>query len=312
VARAELTAGPPHPVLDAVERSAEEALARAGADDRYIGVASFTVRLRFAGPALVAHVLPAVAHQSVAPVPDPALTISVWDSESTDAPQPGDGGSLSLLDAERDRGWLWTDGAIHVDRAAPLTPIIRPWLADRGIELVHAAGVGSPRRCALLAGGRGAGKSNLVIACLKAGLRCLGDDTCLIGSERPPTLHSLYRSVQADPDTLEAAPSLEPSSLAPRPGGKAVGFLEEGAILPAAPLRAVAIAQIAAGPGSRLRPASPAEALAAIAPTTILRMPGPGQTTLTRLAGVLEGTPCHRLEFGSDRDGAAEVVRGLL
>jgi len=46
------------------------------------------VCLRFAGSALIAGVIPALAHLAIAPHPTPALTVNLWDSATTGATLP--------------------------------------------------------------------------------------------------------------------------------------------------------------------------------------------------------------------------------
>src|SRR3954467_9134712 len=109
-------------VLDAV--SDQAAAAAGGFSEHHLGVARQSVRVRFAGPALVSHITRALAHLSVPPAPGSSLTIRVWDSHSTRVPAPvldgeqhpvrgyiGSGGffqwegtSLSALDAQRGQG----------------------------------------------------------------------------------------------------------------------------------------------------------------------------------------------------------------
>lgn len=301
--------------LEALERAATDAAKSAGGfQDHYHRVAGLTVRLQFAGTALVPAMTRALTHISVPPMPDPQLTISIWGSEPVGFFETHDE-SLTVVDAGRDRAWYWVNpaaGRLVPDRAAPLSAILRSWLALHEIQLVHAAAVGTAEGCVLIVGGRGAGKSTAALACIAAGLGCVGDDTCLIGPQEPPIVSSLYNTAQAGIAALEQHPFLNGGSLAGGAAGKAIGFLQDGVMLHEAPLRAVAVASVSAHRESRLGPASAREALAAVAPTSILRMPGPAQATLSRLARVIERAPCHHLEVGTDADGIARAVKALL
>src|SRR5207245_11614045 len=51
--------------------------------DVFCEMAGYKIRLRFAGPALVPFILPALGHLNVAPYSAPTLTICLWDSVST-------------------------------------------------------------------------------------------------------------------------------------------------------------------------------------------------------------------------------------
>src|SRR5947208_1898035 len=67
-------------------RRAEQATG--GALVRFYAVGGQTICLRFAGPALLPHLTPALAHLEVKPADAPALTVCVWDSASTQTPMP--------------------------------------------------------------------------------------------------------------------------------------------------------------------------------------------------------------------------------
>lgn len=56
--------------------------------DRYYNIDGHTIRLRFAGPALVDSLTPALEHHTARPTPTPALTICIWDSVSTQTEWP--------------------------------------------------------------------------------------------------------------------------------------------------------------------------------------------------------------------------------
>jgi hypothetical protein len=335
VAREELTRVDPTALTAALDIAAEEAAqAVGGFEDHDLLVAGLGLHLRFAGAALVAPVMRPLAHLSALTDTSESLTIRVWDSESTGAPAPVPAGdarnvrgylgdasagflecdesTLSVLDARRNAAYLWVKGAADhgLNRAAPVSSILRSWLALRGVHLVHAAAVGTADGCVLLVGGAGAGKSTATLACVESGLGCLGDDTCLLGPQDPPTVHSLYSSAQAEASTLARVPSLD---RAPADGGgKPLAFLPLEALLREAPLRAVAVTRVAMGTDSRLTSATAGEALSAVGPTSVLRMAGPAESTLACLARALEGIPCHHLEVGRDPAGVARAVRALL
>ncbi|MCB0209226.1 MAG: serine kinase [Anaerolineae bacterium] len=56
--------------------------------DRYYSIDGHTIRLRFAGPALVDDLTPALEHHATPPTSAPALTICIWDSMSTQTEWP--------------------------------------------------------------------------------------------------------------------------------------------------------------------------------------------------------------------------------
>src|SRR4051794_35230087 len=66
----------------------DAASATRGSVERWYRIAGRGVRLRFAGAALVGDMTRALAHLAVDPMGDADLTVSVWDSDSTDVPPP--------------------------------------------------------------------------------------------------------------------------------------------------------------------------------------------------------------------------------
>jgi len=81
----------PDPVafFETVLERFERAVAAAGGSvDRFFAFDGRTVRLRFAGPALVSALTPAIAHVAAAESTTPDLTVCVWDSASTETSWP--------------------------------------------------------------------------------------------------------------------------------------------------------------------------------------------------------------------------------
>jgi hypothetical protein len=154
--------------------------------------------------------------------------------------------------------------------------------------------VGRASGCVLIAGGTGSGKSTAAAACLGRGLGYLGDDTALIGPGDPPTIFSLN-------DTLQLRDA----------HGKSTVHLSDGLLLEA-PLQAIAIVQATGKRESRIAPAAPAAALAALAPGSILQLPAPQSFVFRRLAEIVQTVPCQHLEAGTDPDLIADAVAGLL
>jgi hypothetical protein len=335
--------------LDELDATAERAASASGGwEDHDLRLGDAMVRLRFAGPALVPLLGRALAHTRTAAAKRPSLTVHLWDSASTGAVPPsppwglddyreqgkirgyfGDGlyslfqpGSeaLSLLDAERGRAWFWikaADQTTQFERAAPLRTVLHLWMHERGVQLLHAAAVGTPRGCVLLVGNAGAGKSTAALACLGSPpLRILADDYCLVGQGAEPAVGTLYSSAKATEDTLARLPFLRPMASSSRVRDeKALLFLHEhapGRLLDTAPLRGIVVPHVAGRPETTVGPASPAAALAAVAPSTMLQLPGSGEATLRRLGEIVRAVPCHRLEVGTDPGGVADALAALL
>jgi len=204
---------------------------RLGLIERRYRFGGHVVALRFAGPALLDALTPAIEHLRTDAGPA-EVTLSCWDSATSgEALSPlvslllgridhdwfgwltprlevrgiSNGrvpcvlepwhGILSVYDRATDRGVWWIADAAAVpshERAAPARSMLSWALADRGRQSVHAAAVGRADGGVLLVGPGGSGKSTTALRCLEAGLGHLADDYCLVSTQGGPTAHSLY------------------------------------------------------------------------------------------------------------------------
>jgi hypothetical protein len=319
-----------------VEASDRAAAAVGGFDDVWLELAGRPIRVRFAGQAVAAKLLPALAHLRIDPVEIPALTVRVWDSESTAsaAPAPswdlddfreygvirgffGDGlftvfewgsRSLNVVNSERDEAFYWvrnSDSLGLPERGAPLRTLFNLWLAGQDVQLVHGGAVGHPDGCVLLVGRSGAGKTSTALSCLDSDLGHIGEDYCLVSQGDPPTVASLYSSAKVDADGLPRLPTAEDlvASMPIKEGDKAL--LDIHAHLPqkmmrGAPLKAVAIPRITGLRETTVEPSSAGAALAAVAPSTMLQLPGNGAPAMRLLSSVVQSVPCLYLNVGTD------------
>ena len=213
-------------------RRAAQAVGRI--EEHTYNIGGYPVRLRFAGPALVAPLTRALAHLAVAPTDPPALTVNLWDSVSTGTGLPLlvrdlvdllrlrwferlDGRHeikgydsphirttfhlgpdiLSALDTERGAAVYWVndaDALPYYERGYPLQNILNWWAASRGLHFVHAGAVGLASGGALVAGAGGAGKSSTCLTCGLARLAFAGDDYSLVTLDPAPYAYSLYNT----------------------------------------------------------------------------------------------------------------------
>lgn len=330
--------------------SAQAADASGRFDDAWFELAGRPVRLRFAGSALAERLLPALAHLRIAPVEadDTALTVRVWDSESTGTPPPaplwdnddfrqqgvirglfGDGfftvfdwntRTLNVVDQAAREAFAWTNTIDNVglmERAAPLRMLINLSLIGTETQLVHAAAVGRPDGCVLLIGSAGAGKTTTSLSCLESDLGHIGDDYCIVSPGEPPRVFSLYCSGKVEPATLDHLPSLRDLivSMPVLEGDKVLLDLHSrlpGKMLASAPLRAVVVPRIARQRDTTSQAVSRGAGLAAVAPSTILQLPGNGEPALRRLSSIVRSVPCHRLEVGTDPAQVAGEIERIL
>jgi hypothetical protein len=314
--------------------------------ERSVRIAGHHIRLRFAGAAMVSALTRALAHLQPADG-DPDLVVEIWDSASVggNAPPslPGkpegtpdgvrilyDEGpvqavylpserSLSLIDASSGRAWFWTadaDGIPHWERAAPLRYILNSWLGAQGQHVVHAGAIAGRDGGVLLVGKGGSGKSTTALTCVQAGFSYAGDDYSLV-SARPPTAHALYGSGKLHAHHVTRFPDLMPSvdNVDRLSEEKALIFVASDALGrfdDSFPIRAVAVPRVTGQAETRFSRASPAEALAALAPSSLFLMPGASATTMAAMADLLRQTPCYRLDLGTNLHDIPSAVRNLL
>lgn len=220
-------------------QTVDEGFARAAASTgvvvREFRVADLRLRLRFAGPALVPAIVPAIAHLETPPGADPDFTIDLFDAASTATPLPflaarfvdllrvrwwellqgrreitGLNGDrirsvfhlgpniLVLWDRQARRGLYWVEQADSIpyyEKGYPLSVLLNWWLASVGRHIVHAACIGLPHAGVLLTGRGGSGKSTTTLACVEAGLQIAGDDYAAI-DVATGTAHSLYNTIK--------------------------------------------------------------------------------------------------------------------
>ena len=94
------------------ETFADAARAAGGVTARSISIAGHTIRLDFAGEALVPRMMPALAHLEGHGAPA-ELTVSLFDSATTHTPLP----PLPFRNSsEADEGWLYSDETHHILR----------------------------------------------------------------------------------------------------------------------------------------------------------------------------------------------------
>ncbi|MBI4747006.1 MAG: serine kinase [Acidobacteria bacterium] len=313
--------------------------------DRFYAIAGFTIQLRFAGPALIRLILPALEHLAVEAVPTPDLTIDLWDSTSTSIgapPPPWNAGrhfahgevkefctdrfythldvgpnALSLLDFDRKRAIFWVPDQSAIpdyEVSVPLRTILHIWLSRFGRHIVHAGAVGLPTGGVLLIGHGGAGKSNTALSCLGSELKYLSDDHCLVAAEPEPTVYSVYGTGKLFPEDIAQIPVL--ASLgddAPiLQTEKALFYLHRHfshKILTEFPLKALLLLQVTGKVDSRLEPVSGAVGLRALAPGQMMQWPTAGPATFQTIARLCRQLPCYRFELGTDR---AQIPRTIL
>jgi hypothetical protein len=319
-----------------------------GVVDRDYAVGGYTVRVRFAGPALVPSMTPALDHLAQPDVTTPALTICVWDSASTGRkmlPPPWHNedfaargeiqgynneriytafqhgsSAVNMLDLARSLAIFWVPAAEEIpywEEGSPFRTILHWWLSNHKRQLAHAAAIGNSRGGVLIGGKGGSGKSTTALACLESELLYVGDDYTLLSLEPAPVVYSLYSSAKLNSDHIQRFPQLLPKISNPKRLGeeKALLFVNQhypSKIATQLPVRGILLPRVTGLPETRLRKVSTAMALAALAPSTIFQLPRAGGEAFKFLAAFVREVPCFELELGTDLAGIPTVVQSLL
>jgi hypothetical protein len=228
----------------AVEAAFDNAARTVGVFEHSYNLGGYSVRLCFAGSALISQLTPALAHRATDRTQIPDLTICLWDtvSTATEMPPPAWGrdafgvlgeiigfnddrnqtnfqldgqasrvASAHLLDHTLRTALYWTPDAMEFpyhERSAPLRTIFNWWMGRQGRQVIHAGAVGTAHGGVLLAGKGGSGKSTVALACLQSELLFASDDYLLINSESFPFAHSLYSSAKLNGNHLHQLPHL--------------------------------------------------------------------------------------------------------
>jgi hypothetical protein len=335
--------------FETVSRTFQRAEATTGEPiEQFYRIGGSVIRLRFAGPALLSLLTPALEHLAIPPSSAPVLTVCLWDSASTQTRMPsppwstsdyisrGDvrgysdrriqtafhfgADALSVLDRERDLAFFWVRDAgrlPYYESGAPLRAIFHWWMRDHGRQLIHAAAVGTAAGGALIVGKGGSGKSTTALACLRSKLRYVSDDYCLLAHDPSPHVFSIYNSAKLDADGIQRFPHLAPTiSNAERlDSEKALFFLHKlypENIVSGFPVRAILLPSITDKRESAWKPASPAAALKALAPSTLFQLSGAGDAALAAMAAVVKQVPCYHLQLGTDAGKMPDIILGVL
>jgi hypothetical protein len=304
-------------------------------------IAGHGVRIRYADPALAEAMGRSTRHLETASSDTPSLTIDCWaapdpilmppphaptigtfhvDDGATILTWDAPDGPLFAYDRNLHKGWAAfsaSAGPPPWEQAAPFSRILHWWGCERSLQLAHAAAVGHSAGGVLLVGRSGSGKSTTALACLDAGLAFAGDDGCLVEPGDPPWAHGLYLSAKGDANTARLLPGyrekFRQSPLTLR--DKAVLFADDirpDSVVTGFPLLGIVVPRLTGRPQSQLAPLDPAAALRALAPSTVMHMPGYRADGLTRLAGMVRVLPAWELTLGPNPATAAVLIKELL
>lgn len=312
--------------------------------DRHFLIDDQTLCLRFAGPALVSQLTPALAHLAAEPTAYPDLTIYLWDSTSTQTKKPpfppsmpmprGDipgymnerivthiGADLfSALDRQRGLAIYWCAAADQLplyERGAPLRSILHWWFQSLEIQMVHAGAVGNHNGAVLLAGKGGSGKSTTCLSCLDSDLLYISDDYSLIGLNPKPFVHTIYNTAKLRPENLHRLPGLQQKieNAGHLNSEKALFFLHQHypeKLARRQPIKAILLPHVSGELNTKLKPANSIASLGALLLSTMHQLAGSDQKTIKIIKDLVSQVPTYHLHLGTDLSQIPLVISGLL
>lgn len=299
----------------------------------FIGINNKKIKLLFANDLFLKHFTPALEHLRMDDC-ETELTICLWDSHSTGSTMPAPpwthddylprggirgwenerfsisfqlGSSiLSFYDKERNIALFWTSDLRTIpywERGAPLLAILQWWGEQQGGSIIHAGAVGTKEGGVLLVGKGGSGKSTTALSSLNSSLFYAADDYCFVSKE----VWSLYTSAKVDWKTLKKLPHLNPPPETNEE--KALLFLYptwKERLVAHFPLRAIFIPRIAQE--TKLIPCSAAEALIALAPSTMFQLPRASKRAFETMANLTRSIPAYYLNLGPNIPEVSETI----
>ena len=221
-----------------------------------------------------------------------------------------------------DEAWWWVPEIAKVplaELAMPFRPIIHWWSESIGLQMVHAACVGTPEQGGVLLGGvSGSGKSTTALWALTSpDLVFLGDDYVLVDPDRSgsPEAYSLYTTAKIHEPDQHRVPHITAEVVGRQQRDKLIAFLQEpfgDRIVEHLPVRAILLPRVGGG-GPAIAPIGAAAALRRLGPSTVLQFPGadPGRV-LAVLARLVRSTPAFDFALGPDPAATPAAIEGFL
>ncbi len=217
-------------------------------------------------------------------------------------------------------------GCVHASDNLPLYDLGKPllfplllWHSDQNVEVSHACLISKRGQGVLFAGRGGVGKSTSALACIEGGFSYLGDDYIALERTGDGSFagHSLYSSTWLMADHIPRFPKLVPHALyAPRPEQeKSLVFLSDvfpHQLATSVPIRAVALPRVTGASSPRVRRASRAEALFALAPKSLILLPSSGAKGWENLVRLAERVPSFWLELGENMSEVPDRIEELI
>jgi len=330
---------------EACQVFSEAEQAMGGAIDRYYLIGGYSIRLRFAGPALLPFLTPALSHLQINPVLNPDLTILFWDSKSTGTkmarpPWSTDDylqfglingynterfktqymNALNMIDLDKGKAVYWIPDIKNVSyyrSIRPLRTILNWWMNEHQRFIVHAASLGLTEGGVVITNKACSGKSTTALSCIGSSLKYAGDENCLISLDPEPYAYSLYCTGTLEPEDIDRIPKLKSyiinaSKLQIQ---KAIYLFKndhQALMITGFPIKAVLIPSISGKADTMIQRRIKKPPLLALAPGSLFQLPGVGGDYLGSLAELIKRVPCYSLELGTQIDQIPLIIERFI
>ncbi|WP_157558082.1 HPr kinase/phosphorylase [Niabella aurantiaca] len=214
-----------------------------------------------------------------------------------------------LYSRSKRTGIYWAQTAADLpwwEASFPFRIIFHFWTRDLPAQLVHAGAMAREGKGVLITGPSGSGKSTSCLTLLRAGYQYLGDDYVWVELGGCPHVHTLYQTAKVAPDNLrERFPDWLPHVVNKELLGqqKAIFYIREqwrNAFINAAALNAVLLPKVMPQERSVFEQIRPAQALLAMAPTTLHHLPHHREAAYQKLMKISAALPCFRWNLGTN------------
>ena len=219
---------------------------------------------------------------------------------------------LSMFDRVTSKGVFWLRSAANLPEwefGAPLRSILTWALIDRGLYMVHSAGIGLSGRGVLVSGPGGSGKSTTTALSTQNGFHTTGDDYCAVSVGSKPEVYGVYGLLKLVPYSLGAAGLLDPVGIRERSDGK-VHFPLQASMTTKLELTALLFTHVGRVTQD-LVPITPRDALLRLIPSTYSQSSLPQPELFRAMSGLSQRTKAYQLEVGPDTEKVLGILEGL-
>lgn len=203
-------------------------------------------------------------------------------------------------------------------RAEPLRAPLNWVLKGPRRALAHAAAIGRNGAGVLMGGPGGSGKSTTALSWMLAGGDFAGDNFVLVDLDAPggPSAAPIYATAKADPLAISMLPALAEVTHGGDEtlhGKRVLDVRELRPDQPAGPIpiTAIVIPRVAEETQPAVRPVSRASALRALAPSSLLQLPGESDGFAV-LASLLRELPCFELDLAPDPEANVDALERVM